>query len=67
MVGLGREFDESEAADTTGESAEKEYSFERKGTSGVYEAKRVMVGPVHPLVPRPYLERVLVPNKEGYN
>lgn len=40
MVGSGREFDESEAADTKGESAEKEYSFERKGTSGVYEAKR---------------------------
>lgn len=39
FVGSGREFDESEAADTTGESAEKEYSFERKGTNGVYEAK----------------------------
>lgn len=30
MVGSGREFDESEAVDTTGESVEKEYSFERK-------------------------------------
>jgi hypothetical protein len=30
VVGSGREFDESKAADTTGESAEKEYSFERK-------------------------------------
>jgi len=40
VVGSGREFDESEAVDTTGESVEKEYSFERKRTSGVYEAKR---------------------------
>lgn len=41
MVDSGREFNESEAADTTGESADKEYLFFlRKGTSGVYEAKR---------------------------
>lgn len=33
-------FDESEAADTKGESAKKKDSFERKGMSGVYEAKR---------------------------